>query len=39
MFPVSQSMMPRTALVDVMISRDMGSRLMPSCCAKQRQHE
>jgi hypothetical protein len=30
MLPVSRSMTPRTALVDVMISRDIGSRLMPS---------
>jgi len=31
MFPVSQSMVPTTALVDVMISRDIGSSLMPNC--------
>ena len=29
--PVSQSMMPMTALVDVMSIRDIGSRLMPNC--------
>ncbi len=30
MFPVSQSMMPTTELVEVMISRESGSKLMPS---------
>jgi hypothetical protein len=32
-------MTPMTALVDVMISRDNGSRINAELCAKQRQDE
>jgi hypothetical protein len=31
MLPVNRSMVPMTALVDVIIIRDIGSRLMPNC--------
>ena len=31
MFPISRSMVPRTAFVDVVIIREFWSRLMPNC--------